>query len=174
MNYDNNPPDYSAEEKSKSQVKREMTALQKLGERLTQLNQEQLSKVPLEENLAAAIKEYQRLKKNEAKRRQLQYIGRLMRDADADAIQHAINRFDASQAEHTQLFHLIENWRERLLNDGDAITEFISSYPGADIQALRQLIRTTQKERRQNKDLGSYRKLFRQLREIIEPEVIDN
>jgi len=164
-------PEHAMEEKSKSQIKREMTALQKLGARLTQLNHEQLSKVPLGEPLITAVREYQRLKKHEAKRRQLQYIGRLMRDADAETIQHAINRFDASQAEHVQLFHLTETWRERLLNEHDALTEFISHYPTTDVQTLRQLLRATLKEQRTNKDLGSYRKLFRLLHSIIEPEL---
>ena len=96
------------EEKSKSQIKREMEALQALGLRLTELNSDQLDQVPMGESLGGAIREYQRLKKGEAKRRQMQYVGRVMRSIDEDdieAITHAINRFDASQVEHTQRFH---------------------------------------------------------------------
>lgn len=168
MNQDNQFDAQEPEEKSKTQIKREMEALQKLGERLTAFNKEQLSQIPLDENIAAAVHEYQRLKKREAKRRQLQYIGRLMRDTDAEAISQAVHRFDASHTEHTRHFHQIESWRERLLNESTAVTEFVSQYPSTDVQALRQLIRKAQKEQSQGKDLGGARKLFRHIREIIE------
>lgn len=156
------------EEKSKSRIKREMEELQKLGQQLTRLNKEQLATIPLEENLRSAISEYKRLRKNEALRRQLQYIGRLMRGADEQPIRAAINRLDASQAEHTQHFHQLERWRERLLEDKQSLTEFISEYPDVEVQTLRQLIRGTLKEKKQGKDLGSYRKLFRLIRETAE------
>ncbi len=156
------------DEKSKSQIKREMEELQNLGEKLTRLNKEQLATIPLEEKILAAIKEHQRLKKNEARRRQMQYIGRLMRDAEAECITEALNKLDASQAEHTKHFHQIELWRERLLKDPQALTSFISEYPQIEVQTLRQLIRSTLKEQKQGKDLGSYRKLFRFLRESAE------
>jgi len=162
------------EEKSKSQIKREMEALQAIGLRLTELNSEQLDQVPMGETLDAAIREYQRLKKGEAKRRQMQYVGRVMRSIDEDnpgaieAITHAINRFDASHVEHTQRFHQIENWRDRLLAEKTALTDYLTQYPAADAQHLRQLIRNAQKEQSQQKNLGSTRKLFRYLREISE------
>lgn len=159
------------EEKSKSQIKREMDNLQELGERLTQLNREQLDQVPMGDKLGIAVREYQRLKKNEAKRRQLQYIGRIMRsleDEETDAIAHVIKSFDASQVEHAQRFHQIENWRDRLLSDNSALTDYLSQYPEADVQHLRQLIRNAQKEQLQQKNLGCSRKLFRYLREIAE------
>lgn len=159
------------EEKSKSQVKREMDALQELGKRLTQLNAEQLDQVPMPDTLDGAIREYQRLKKGEALRRQLQYIGRLMRKLEEDeveAIAHAINCFDASQVEHAHRFHQIENWRDRLLCDKTALTDYMGQYPEADAQHLRQLIRNAQKEQSQQKNLGGVRKLFRYLREIAE------
>lgn len=156
------------EEVSKTQIKREMDALQELGKRLTQLNQEQLKLVPMDDNLADAITEYQRLKKHEAKRRQLQYIGRLMRNTDAEAIAHAVHVFDASQAEHTQHFHLIERWREQLMADPGAVTQFISEFPQVDSQQLRQLIRNALKQQKQGKDLGGYKKLFRFIRDVLE------
>lgn len=160
--------EFDAEEKSKSQIKREMHALQEMGKKLTELNKEQLAQVPLEDRLQAAIKEYQRLTKNEAKRRQLQFIGRLMRDADADAIQDCLNLFDSGHAAHTQHFHQIEVWRDRLLEDPANITELMNQHPQADVQKLRQLVRTTLKERAEGKDLGSYRKLFKELRALLE------
>ncbi|MCB1663460.1 MAG: DUF615 domain-containing protein [Pseudomonadales bacterium] len=164
-----NSPELESDEKSKSQIKREMEALQEMGKRLTELNNEQLSQVPVEENVFLAIKEYQRLTKHEAKRRQLQYLGRLMRNADAEAIAQVLNLFDSSHATHTQHFHQIETWRERLLNDPNSITAFIDEYPQVNVQHLRQLIRNTLKERDKGKDLGGYRKLFRELRELMTP-----
>lgn len=162
------------DEKSKSQIKREMEALQAIGLRLTELNHEQLDQVPMGETLDGAIREYQRLKRGEATRRQMQYIGRIMRTLDEDDeqaiadITHVINSFDASHVEHTQRFHQIENWRDRLLTEKNALTDYLVQYPTADVQHLRQLIRNAQKEQSQQKNLGNTRKLFRYLREISE------
>ena len=169
----NTPDDFedSSEEKSKSQLKREMDALQSIGKRLTALNSDQLDQVPMPDTLETAIREHQRLKKGEALRRQLQYIGRLMRKLDeeeVDQIIQAIKQFDASQAEHTQHFHQLENWRDRLLTEKDALTDYLSQHPAADAQHLRQLIRNTQRELSQQNNQGSSRKLFRYLREIAE------
>ena len=169
-----NEPEELPEEKSKSQIKREMDALQAIGLRLTKLNKEQLDQVPMGETLDAAIREYQRLKIGEATRRQMQYIGRIMRTYDDDdseiiaEITRVINSFDASHVEHTQRFHHIENWRDRLLKEKNALTDYLTQYPEADVQHLRQLIRNAQKEQSQEKNLGSVRKLFRYLREISE------
>ena len=162
------------EEKSKSQVKREMDALQAIGLRLTKLNSAQLDQVPMGESLDAAIREYQRLKIGEATRRQMQYIGRIMRTYDEDdaeaiaSITRVMNSFDASHVEHTQRFHQIENWRDRLLNEKNALTDYLTQHPGADAQHLRQLVRNVQKEQSQQKNVGNTRKLFRYLREISE------
>lgn len=169
----NNPNEFddAHDEKSKSQLKREMDALQELGKRLTQLNNDQLDQVPMPDTLDNAVREHQRLRKGEALRRQLQYIGRIMRKLDAeevDAISHAINLFDASQVEHTQRFHQIEIWRDRLLTEKTALTDYLADYPQADVQHLRQLIRNAQKEQAQQKNLGSSRKLFKYLREVAE------
>lgn len=162
------------EEKSKSQIKRDMDALQAIGLRLTKLNSEQLDQVPMGESLNGAIREYQRLKTGEATRRQMQYIGRIIRtydEDDAEAVQgitRVINSFDASHVEHTQRFHHIENWRDRLLAEKTALTDYLVQYPSADAQHLRQLIRNAQKEHSQQKNVGNTRKLFRYLRETSE------
>jgi len=158
----------ASEIKSKSQMKREMEALQSLGERLTELNDKQLEQVPLEDRLLNAITEYRRLRKNEARRRQRQFIGKLMRDTDAEAIAKVLDRFDASRTAHTQHFHKLEQWRKRLLDESPALTQFFDEYPQVDVQHLRQLVRNTQKEKRHNQDSGAGRKLFRYLREVTE------
>jgi len=153
---------------SKSAMKREMDSLQAMGERLTQLNAEQLAQVPISDKLLSAIEEYHRLKKNEAMRRQRQYIGRIMRTEDADSIAEVMERFDASKAAHVQHFHELEQWRARLIDDPSAMTELLEKYPKADVQHLRQLVRNAAGESRRGVDKGSSKKLFRALRELAE------
>lgn len=166
--FDNESVDTDAGVKSKTQAKKEVTALQHLGERLTELNSAQLNLVPINDDLRAAIDAYQGIKQHGAKRRQLQYIGRLMRSADAQAISAALDHFDASKIAFTRHFHGVEQWRERLLEDPAAATEFINQYPNTRIQQLRETIRKAHKEKVQAKDQGGSRKLFRFLRETIE------
>ena len=116
MSKPSNPQDAGETVISRTQIKQEMEALQKIGMRLTALNPDQLEQIPMGETLAGAIHEYQRLKKNEAKRRQGQYIGRIMRNADPEAILNALNKLDASQLQHARHFHILEQWRERLID----------------------------------------------------------
>lgn len=156
------------EEKSKSQVKREMIALQELGLRLTQLNNQQLDAISLDEALLRAIREFQRLKKNEAKRRQLQYIGKIMRNVDAQPIIHALNLLESGHRENAQHFHNMEKWRDRLLADAQNTTQFLEQFPQANPQHLRQLLRNAAKEKTSGKNTGHGRKLFRYLKEIID------
>lgn len=152
---------------SKTEVKRQMHALQELGIRLTKLNKDQLNKLDLSETLRNAIDEFHRIKANGAQKRHLQYIGRVMRDEDADAIEQAIGLFEAGHQAHTQAFHKLEKWRDKLINEGNnALQTYIAENPEADIQHLRQLVRNAQKEQQQNKPPASARKLFKYLREI--------
>ncbi|ARU55960.1 hypothetical protein OLMES_1886 [Oleiphilus messinensis] len=152
---------------SKSQVKREMVALQKLGERLVAMKSSALNEVPMSEELRAAIDHAQAINAKEAKRRQLQFIGKLMRREDADAISASIEQFDTSSERYARELHLLENWRERLLTDNKALTEFLNEYPQVDIQALRNLIRAAQKDLKNGKNTGQQKKLFRLLKESI-------
>ncbi|WP_290702585.1 ribosome biogenesis factor YjgA [Amphritea sp.] len=151
---------------SKSQRKRDMDKLQALGARLPELNKEQLAKVPLGDMLRQAVEEAQRLKpRSEATRRQMQYIGRLMQAEDADAIQAAIERFEAGKQAHMQIFHKLERWRDRLiLGDNSDLQAYLDDDPGADIQHLRQLLRNAKKEASLDKPPAASRKLFKYLR----------
>lgn len=156
---------------SKSQIKREMHELQALGERLVKLNEEATAKVPISDRLATALTEMRRLSKREARRRQLQYIGKLMRTEDGPAIEQALERLEAGGVAQTRLLHESENWRDRMIADGDAaLSGFLSAHPEADRQQLRQLIRTAQKERDHNKPPAASRKLFRYVRGVIDTE----
>lgn len=154
---------------SKSQMKREMLALQELGEKLVELNKDQLNQLTLPVELSSAITEAQTIKKHGARKRQLQFIGRLMRSVDAEDIQQQYENVTRQSAQSISELHKIEKWREKLLADGDnALTEFIDQFPDADRQQLRTLIRSAIQERLNNKPPKFYRKIFQFIKSYIE------
>lgn len=153
--------------KSKSQVKREMHSLQSLGKELAGMSAEQLSSLPLGARLHDALLEYRRLKHNEARRRQLQFIGRLMREVDQEALEGALEHFNKNSRHHIQAQQRAERWRERLLQEPEALQAFIDEHPATDIQHLRQLVRQALKEQKNDKPPASARKLFRYLLDLI-------
>lgn len=152
---------------SKSEMKRDMTALQTLGEELVALKPSVLAHFPLPEELAHAIKEAQRFKL-EARRRQLQYIGRLMRNIDIEPIQAALDKLRNKHDQQSAQFHKVEQWRDRLIQEGDtAIEAIMQDYPLADRQQLRQLVRQANKELQTQKPPKAARELFQQLRALM-------
>lgn len=154
---------------SRSQVKREVEALQALGERLVTLRKDQLDQMPISDTLRAAVDEAKRLSARSAIRRQMQYIGKLMRNEDGEAVQTAFDRFDVTKEAHNKVFHKLEKWRDRLIGNEEGIMEVVlTEYPHTDIQHLRQLVRNAQKELSQNKPPATARKLFKYLRELEE------
>jgi ribosome-associated protein len=162
--------DFSGE-KSKTQVKRELHALQDLGQRLTTLKLDLLNKLPLTDELRRALAEAPKHTANAAKKRHVQFIGRLMRDQDTDAILTLLDQLDASTRQYNERFHNLERWRDRLLNgDDDTLEKFVGEYPDADRQHLRQLIRQGQHELAQNKPPAASRKIFKYIRELDETQ----
>lgn len=156
------------EPKSKSALKREMTALQKIGEELVDLSSSQLAKISMPELLKDAIMLARRLKNREGKRRQLQYIGKIMRNIDSDAIRQRLDSFNHQSQAYRQKFHQLEQWRDRLMADGDkALDELLKESPEVDRQHLRQLIRQAKKEIAQSKPPAASRKIFKYLQENI-------
>jgi ribosome-associated protein len=153
---------------SKTQRKKEMHALQDLGAQLVELNERELASIDLPEALRDAVMAAQGMTKFEARRRQLQYIGKLMRGIDAEPIRERIAAFKAVSNAHTARLHLIERWRARLLQDDTAVTELLAKYPGADAPRLRLLIRNARDEREGGQAPKSFRALFRLLNETIE------
>ncbi len=169
MYYDDEP-----EIISKSEIKRQMTALQKLGEKLLALSPKQLALVPMSEKLEEAIETAKRINHHEGKRRQMQYIGKLMRSEDGEAIGAVIQQIEDGQKALARAFQQLETWRDRMITEGeDAIGEFANTYPDVDRQHLRQLIRNAQKESSQNKPPANARKLFKYLREVYETSLED-
>jgi ribosome-associated protein len=155
------------EKPSKTQRKREMHELQALGVRLVELNSEQLDAVALPEDLRDAVERAQRITKHEARRRQLQYIGRLMRSVDPGPIREKLKVWDGVSTEETARVHRIERWREKLLEDDGTIGALVRAHPGIDTQRLRSLVRNARDERKAGRPPRAYRELFRALRDII-------
>lgn len=155
---------------SKSARKREAHAAQDLGERLVGLDNAVLGQLSLPDNLREAIRQAKSIKAHGGRRRQMQYIGKLMRAMDTTELVEALERLDPASPQAVRLQHACEQWRERLIEEGvPAVTEFVDQYPDADVQQLRQLLRQIDKERREDRPPRYQRELFRWLRERIAP-----
>ncbi|MDB9842893.1 DUF615 domain-containing protein [Porticoccaceae bacterium] len=154
---------------SKSQLKRDSHSLQKMGEQLVDMPNGKLQKFDLPEALEEAIQEARRLKSREAKRRHLQYIGKLMRTLDIDVIQETLERMDHQSQTYRKHFAKLEEWRDRIINEGsDAMEDFMQLYPNTDRQQLRNLQRQANREMEAKKPPVAARKLFIYLRESSE------
>ncbi|HEY3589986.1 MAG TPA: ribosome biogenesis factor YjgA [Buttiauxella sp.] len=156
---------------SKSEIKRDAEELKRLGMELMELGKNALDKIPLDEDLRAAIDLAQKIKK-EGRRRQVQLIGKMMRSRDMDPIRQALDKLKNRHNQQVALFHKLEALRDRLVEEGDdAMSEVLRLYPDADRQQLRVLIRNAQKEKATNKPPKSYRLIFSYLRELAENQV---
>lgn len=156
-------PDAADERPSKSQLKREMHALQALGVDLVELPKDALKRMPMPEDLADAIREARRITDHEGKRRQIQYVGRVMRSLREDeiaALRTALDTHRGVNKAETARLHWIEQTREQLIAHDDALTAFLRAHPGADAQAGRTLIRNARKEAQQGKPPRYFRELF--------------
>jgi ribosome-associated protein len=134
---------------SKTDLKRESAELQKLGEDLLTLRADLMARLDLPEKLVDALAEARRITNFEGRRRQMQFIGKLMRLLDPqvrDDARAALAEQHAPSARETELLHTAEQWRERLIADDDAVAQWISSFPGTDTQQLRALVRQARKD----------------------------
>jgi ribosome-associated protein len=152
---------------SKTKRKQEMTELQKLGAKLVELPESQIAELPMEEKLREAVLEAKRITIHEAKRRQMQYVGKLMRQIDPAPLRERLEAITGHSAQAAAQHRRLEGWRERLLADDAALTAFAAEHPDADLQALRTLIRNTRKEQKEAKPPRSYRELFRLIKECF-------
>ena len=151
---------------SKTKRKREMHELQALGVALVELPQAQLDGLVLDENLQKAVLEARRITSHEGRRRQLQYIGRLMRDVDPEPIRARLDQLTGSSTQAAAQHKRLEALRARLLADEGALTEFCAAHPSADLATLRALIRNSRREREEGRPPRAYRELFRLLKSI--------
>jgi len=154
---------------SKSQRKRDMTALQKLGEALVAEPKDRVMRVPMPEDVRDAILECQRIKDHEGRRRQLQYVGKKMRsleEEEVEVIQRTLDSWRGQSKSETAALHALEKKREKLLADDKALTELLQQHPELDAQHLRTLIRNARKEQAEAKPPKAYREIFQVLKQL--------
>ena len=156
------------EYQSKTRRKHAMLELQALGAELVELPAARIAALGLPEDLAQAIDAARRITAHEGRRRQIQYIGRLMRDVDPAPIRAALDVAKGGSREATARQHLLERWRARLLDDDAALTEFADAHPGTDLQELRALIRNARHELKIGRPPRAFRELFAFLRASAE------
>ena len=162
-----------AERPSKTKRKLESHALQDLGEALAALPDDRLAALALPEGLRDALAQWRRTRSHEGRRRQMQYIGKLMRGVDAAPIRAAVDASRITPARETLALHQAERWRAELIADDDALTRFVAEHPVDDLQPLRALIRQARADaaaRPEERSGRAYRELFRHLRDRLDHE----
>jgi len=151
---------------SKTRKKQQMEALQDLGEELAGLPADSVKRLDIPEHLRDALLEAQRITSHGARRRQLQYVGKLMRDIDPEPIRAALAALRGESAAEVARMHRLERLRTRLLDDEKTLAEIATAYPGADLQHLRALRRSALKEQEAQKPPRSFRALFQTLKAL--------
>ena len=155
-------------DKSKSQKKRDMDALRKTGEKLTKLSAGHLAKIDNEE-IKFAVKTAQKISKGNAKKRQIQFIAKLLARDDTEAISDLLNTLDPSSAKYNQKFHKLEYWRDKLIEDNsEALPDAIRAFPHADRQHLRHLVGKAREERLNGQPGIHFKRLFQFLKTLSE------
>lgn len=154
-------------EKSRTQLKKEAAALQKMGEKLVTLSPDQLKRMELPAALMDAVRTVRTMKSRGARRRQMQYIGTIMRSVDVEPIEQALLEIEQGAYRQAREFHRIEAWRDQLVaGNDDAVNEILEAFPAADRQRLGQLARSARREKEKNAPPKSARNLFRYLKEL--------
>jgi len=161
-------PDEFYDGPSKSQKKREVEALQAMGEALIKLPDAQFARMVLPEDLKEAVALARRITANSALRRQRQYVGKLMRSVDPEPIQEQLDAFAGVHAVENARLHQAEKWREQLIADNEAVTRFMDQFPGADATRLRQLIRNARQEAERNKPPRAFREIFQVVKAALD------
>ena len=131
---------------SKTQRKKQSHDLQQLGEELTQIPDDRLDGLPMNENLRDALRIYKRTRTHEGRRRQMQYIGKLMRGNDSEPLREAVASLKLGTAKASLALHQLEQWRSQMLADDSTLSAWAQQHPGADLQRLRSLVRAARKD----------------------------
>ena len=169
VGFQSNEFEQEYERPSKSELKRQMEELQKLGAQLVAEPRDRVKRVPMPDEVKDAILMCQTITNHEGRRRQLQYVGKMMRtlsDEEVAVIQRTIDSWKGASKAETAALHALERRREKLLSDDKALTELLSEHPELDVQQLRTLIRNARKEQAENKPPKAYRELFQILKEL--------
>jgi ribosome-associated protein len=157
------------ERPSKSEMKRQSDALQKMGETLVEAARDRVKRVPMPEDVRDAILECQQITNHEGRRRQMQFVGKKMRtldEAEVAEIQKAIDSWKGASKSETAAMHALERRRDKLLVDDKALTALLEENPELDVQQLRTLIRNARKEQAENKPPKAYREIFQILKQV--------
>ena len=159
---------------SKTQRKQQMEELQTLGEELVALSIDRIKRIDIPDELRDAVREAQRMTRHdEAKRRQMQYIGKLMRNVEVEPIRAALALVRGESAGETAKLHRLERLRSELLADEKVAGEIAELYPAVDLQHLRSLRRAALKEQANNKPPRSYRAIFQLLKALDDGEPVE-
>jgi ribosome-associated protein len=148
---------------SKTQLKQVSHALQALGQALVELPEPRLAALPISEALLQAVREFKSTRSHEGRRRQMQYIGKLMRRTDPEPIRQAVAETQLDSAQDTLALHEAERWRNELIADDDALTRWVAMHPQTDLQQLRSLVRGARKDAShapEERSGKAYRELF--------------
>lgn len=163
-------PDWEQEEfDSRSDIKRAAQAVTDLGEKITQMSEDQIKKLGLPQHFTEAVLLYKKIGKGPALKRQKAYLGKILRQDEPliVEIKDKLAAIELKEKQQNAHFHRLEQWRDRLVEEGDAaLNEFLSRYPQADRQQLRQWIRNAQKEQQQDKPPKSSREIFQYLKSL--------
>ena len=178
QNADQNDDEPLYDRPSKSQIKRELLAITELGKQVVELPLDKVKQLDLDEKTLDAIRTAQKITGREGRRRQIHYVGKLLRTADTEAIIKKMDEWENGSREQTAHMHHMETLRDRLMDDDDALTRLLNDYPDADIQVLRTLIRGARREREQNAALPAgqdpqrkqYRALFQAIKTLLNKE----
>jgi ribosome-associated protein len=166
--------DAPEERPSKTQLKKTMQDLQDLGKALMDLNDTRLDALELPDSLRRALRDLRVIRSHEGRRRQIQLVGKLMRQVDPEPLREAVAVQRLPGARETLALHETEAWRDRLIGEDAALTDWLVAYPTTDAQALRTLIRNARKEALQTPDRKgrAYREIFQLVRASLNPVVV--
>jgi ribosome-associated protein len=157
---------------SKTQLKQQSHALQKLGEQLAALSDDQLARAAMPDPLREALETLRKTRSHEGRRRQLQYVGKLMRGADETPLREAVAEAELGSARQTLLLHEVERWRAELIADDDALTRWLHAHPQTDAQQLRSLVRAARRDTAaltvEDRQPRSVRELFQFIKPLIQ------
>jgi len=172
---DTNGQDDGIEEISKSQRKRDADSIRDLGARLAELGPTELATIPLPDDIVSAIGELNRIRAHGARKRQLGYLAKRMRQIDVEPIEAALEKLRQAARANTKSLHVIENWRDRMLgetsneSEKEALTAFLHEYIAADRQHFRHLQRQAIAERKAQRPPTAARQLFKAIRDVVLP-----
>ncbi|MBQ5946338.1 ribosome biogenesis factor YjgA [Massilia sp. ST3] len=169
VGFQSNEFEQEYERPSKSELKRQVNELQKLGEQLVDEPRDRVKRVPMPDDVKDAILECQTITNHEGRRRQLQFVGKKMRsltEEEVDVIKRTIDSWKGASKAETAALHALERRREKLLADDKALTQLLSEQPQLDAQHLRTLIRNARKEQAENKPPKAFREIFQILKDL--------